>query len=130
MKCNCNNSEFAYILNNIDDNLNDTISIINFINNKDLQKEIKLGNKFLVCKEKQQLIKYESQKIKNHFKHKVYKGMTEWHKNLQNNFEHLEIPFGNKIADVVIDDLIIVIVVFIFIVFVIVFTVVVIVVLS
>lgn len=51
----------------------------------------------MVCKEKQQLIKYESQIKKNHFKHKVYKGMTEWHKNYQNNFEHIEIPLEIKL---------------------------------
>jgi len=101
------NSEYAYILNNINDQMSETINIKDFIKNKELQNEIKNKKKFLVCKEKHELIKYESKIKKCHFKHKINNPMTDWHKEWQSYFEQIEIQIGNNIADVLIDDKII-----------------------
>jgi len=107
-KCLCNNnSEYAYILKNKNDEPINKITILNYIQNKELQNEIKTGDKYLVCKEKHDLIKYESLIKKCHFKHKSISLITDWHKDWQNNFEQKEIPIGNHIADVIVDNIII-----------------------
>jgi hypothetical protein len=107
-KCLCNNnSEYAYILKNKNDETINKITILNYIQNKELQNEIKTGDKYLVCKEKHDLIKYESLIKKCHFKHKSISLITDWHKDWQNNFEQKEIPIGNHIADVIVDNIII-----------------------
>ena len=99
----CNfNSEFAFILNNKNDELSNKINITEYLSNKDLQKEIKDEKKYLVCKNNHELIKYESLIKKSHFKHKKYNGMTDWHKEWQSNFNQIEILIGNNIADVLI----------------------------
>jgi hypothetical protein len=88
IQCNCNfNSSFAYIVNNIDDELKD--------------------KKILVCSNVNILIKYESKIKKSYFKHKNNSTMTEWHKNWQDNFEITEQHIGNRIADAVIDNIVI-----------------------
>ena len=107
-KCLCNNnSEYAYILKNKNDEPINKITISNYILNKELQNEIKTGDTYLVCKEKHDLIKYESLIKKCHFKHKSISLVTDWHKDWQNNFEQKEIPIGNHIADVIVDNIII-----------------------
>ncbi len=106
-KCNFN-SEYAYILNKINDDLNEhVIKIDDYLKNKDLQNEVKNKKKYIVCKEKHELIKYESIIKKSHFKHKTVNIMTDWHKEWQSNFQQIEIPIGKNIADVLIDDMII-----------------------
>jgi len=105
-KCFCNNnSEYAYILKNKNDEPINKITISNYILNKELRNEIKSGDKYLVCKEKHDLIKYESLIKKCHFKHKSISLITDWHKDWQNNFEQKEIPIGNHIADVIVDNI-------------------------
>jgi len=109
---NCKfNSEYAYILNIMSDEINEIINIKDFLKNKDLQNEIRNKNKFIVCKEKHELIKYESHIKKSHFKHKNNNPdpnpMTDWHKEWQSHFKQKEIPIGNNIADVLMDDRII-----------------------
>jgi hypothetical protein len=100
---NCNfNSDFAFILNNIDDKLCNKINITDYLKNKDLQKEIKDKKQYLICKNKHELIKYESIIKKSHFKHKKNNSMTDWHKEWQSNFKQTEIRIGNNIADVLV----------------------------
>ena len=107
-KCMCNNDlEYAYILQNKHDKPINKITILNYIKNKELQNKIKIGNKYLVCKEKHDLIKYESLIKKCHFKHKSISLITDWHKDWQNNFEQKEIKIGNHTADVLVDNIII-----------------------
>jgi hypothetical protein len=106
-KCNFN-SEFAYILNNKDDELVELINISDYLKNKNLQKEIKNGAKYLFCQERHELIKYESiTKIrKDHFKHKInkYGSMTDWHKEWQSNFKNIEVHIGNNIVDALVNN--------------------------
>jgi hypothetical protein len=46
-KCLCNNnSEYAYILKNKNDEPINKITILNYIQNKELQNEIKTGDKY------------------------------------------------------------------------------------
>ena len=106
--CNCNfDSSFAYIINNIDDELINKINISDYLLNDLLKTEISDATKFLVCKNKNELIKYESIKKKSHFKHKNSNGMTEWHKNWQNKFDIIEEHIGNRIADAIVHDTVI-----------------------
>ena len=99
-KCFCNNnSEHAYIIKNKNDEPINKITILNYIQDKELQNEIKFGNEFLVCKKKHELIKYESQIKKSHFKHKT--------SSLINNFEQKEILLSNHIYDFIVDNIII-----------------------
>ena len=109
--CNCNfDSQIAYIIDNKDDDIDiqKNISIINYINDKKLQKKIKSEKKILVCENNNELIKYKSDIKKSHFKHKNYQynEMTLWHKNWQNifDFNTQEIIIGNRRADVCIDN--------------------------
>lgn len=107
--CNCNcdfDSQIAYIVDEPYFETVNKITITEYLNNKKLQKEIKNELKYLVCKENNILIKYKSNIKKSHFKHKdfMYNGMTEWHKNWQNNFKNTEITIGNRIADAVVNN--------------------------
>jgi len=113
--CKCIfDSQIAYIINDINDNIDkdNKITIIDYLNNKKIQKKVKKGKIFLVCEYKQELIKYESNMRCSHFKHKNiennnnYNEMSEWHRNWQNNFdiEKQEICIGNRRADVCIDN--------------------------
>ena len=109
--CNCIfDSQIAYIIKNKDDDIDNSnrITIIDYLNNKKLQKKIKKNKKFIVCENKQELIKYESETRKSHFKHKNNGNneMTEWHYSWQNIFDETkqEIIIGNRRADVCIDN--------------------------
>jgi competence CoiA-like predicted nuclease len=103
--CNCNfDSSFAYIINNIEDEPINKINISDYLLNDLLKTEISDATKFLVCKNNNELIKYESIKKKSHFKHKNSNGMTEWHKNWQNKFDIVEEHIGNRIADAIVHD--------------------------
>jgi len=109
--CNCIfDSQIAYIIKNKDEDIDNSnrITIIDYLNNKKLQKKIKKNKKFLVCENKQDLIKYESITRKSHFKHKNngYNEMTEWHHTWQIMFDETkrEITIGNRRADVCIDN--------------------------
>jgi hypothetical protein len=100
MECTCkNDSAFAYIIDNINDEPINKINIQDYLSNSKLFK-----NKFLVCKNKNELIKYESKKKKSHFKHKNSNGTTEWHLNWQNKFDITEEHIGCRIADAVINN--------------------------
>ena len=102
-KCN-HNSKCAFIICKNNTELNNLITIEDYLLNKNLQNEIKNKDKILVCKEKHELIKYESKIKKSHFKHKINNPMTDWHKEWQSNFKQIEISVGNNIADVLIDN--------------------------
>ena len=103
--CNCNfNSLFAYIVNNIDEEPINKINISDYLLDNILISEINYATKFLVCKNNNELIKYESIKRKSHFRHKNSNGMTEWHKNWQNKFNIIEEHIGNRIADAIVHD--------------------------
>jgi len=102
-KCK-HDSKFAFIISNNNEELNNLISIEDYLLNKNLQNEIKNKEKMIVCKEKHELIKYESKIRNSHFKHKINNPMTDWHKEWQKNFEQIEIQIGNNIADVLVHD--------------------------
>jgi hypothetical protein len=108
IECNCKfNSSFAYIINNINDEPVNKIKISDYLSNDLLKAEVNEMKKILVCKNKNQLIKYESIKKKSHFKHKNSNGMTEWHKNWQTKFDITEEHIGNRIADAIVNDTVI-----------------------
>uniref|UniRef100_A0A6C0H820 Competence protein CoiA nuclease-like domain-containing protein n=1 Tax=viral metagenome TaxID=1070528 RepID=A0A6C0H820_9ZZZZ len=115
IKCNCNfDSSFAYIINNINDEPINKINISDYLSNNLLKTEISNMKKFLVCKNKNELIKYESFRKISHFKHKNSNGTTEWHKEWQTKLseeckkyfgEHnniIEIRIGKRVADAII----------------------------
>jgi len=97
INCNCYfDSSFAYVINNINDEPINKINIIDYLSNESLQTDIIEKKKILVCKNKNELIKYKSENIKSHFKHKNYNGMTEWHKTWQNKFDTIEFNIDNR----------------------------------
>ncbi len=105
MECNCNfNSQFAYIIDNINDEPKNKIKISDYLLNNKLKIEVNDMQKFLVCDNGNELIKYESSKKRCHFKHKNSCGMTLWHKNWQTKFDIIEEPIGQRIADAIIDN--------------------------
>ena len=58
-ECNCNfDSSNAYIINNIDDEPINKINISDYLSNDLLKTEVNEMKKILVCKNKNQLIKY------------------------------------------------------------------------
>ena len=69
LKCN-HNSKCAFIICKNNTELNNLITIEDYLLNKNLQNEIKNKDKILVCKEKHELIKYESKIKKSHVKNK------------------------------------------------------------
>ena len=104
-ECDCNfDSSFAYIINNIGDELINKINISDYLSNKSLQTEISEMKKFLVCENNNILIKYKSNKKKSHFKHKNSNGTTKWHKDWQKKFETTEERIENRIADAIVHD--------------------------
>lgn len=105
-KCK-HDSKFAFIISNNNTELNNLITIEDYLLNKNLQNEIKNKEKMIVCKEKHELIKYESKIRNSHFKHKINNPMTDWHKEWQQNFNQKEIQIGNHKADVLINNIII-----------------------
>ena len=106
--CNCNfDSSFAYIVNNINDDIKDKIYISDYLSNEILKNDVNENKKLLVCSNKNILIKYESKISKSYFKHKSNSIMTIWHKNWQDSFEKTEQHIGNRIADAVIDNMVI-----------------------
>lgn len=108
--CNCNfNSSYAYIVRDFSDKIsNDNkITIVEYLDNKILQRKIKKNKRYLVCSNGNELIKYESNIKRSHFKHKNDPngdGMCEWHKNWQNKFDIIEKHIGNRIADAIVHD--------------------------
>ena len=102
----CNPSfitNYAFIKKNKNDcNSDDNrIEIKEFLENDILKKEVKNGSKFIVCQNNHDLIKYESDIRKCHFKHKNTTDvgghpMSKWHAEWQSNFEHTEIWFPLK----------------------------------
>lgn len=95
------NSQIAYIVKRVGDDIMEEVTIQDYLNDKKLINDVRTGKKFLVCANNQMLIKYESEKRQSHFKHKnnYYNGMLEWHKNWQNNFEDTEVRIGTRSAD-------------------------------
>jgi hypothetical protein len=105
--CGCNfDSNYANVTDSNGKVLLKSISIDNFLDNLELQTEVISGEKKLVCDNGYTLIKYESKKIKSHFKHKNNLSdntMSKWHIDWQKKFNKNEIHIGGRIADVVID---------------------------
>lgn len=103
--CDCVfDSQIAYLVKKMDENPINSITIIEYLQNKDLQKKVNNSELFLVCKKKNELIKYESEIRKSHFRHKNMSDnpMSEWHKNWQECFELTEVIIGNRRADAVV----------------------------
>ena len=110
-KCSCCfDSQFAYILDNVD-NVNTEkykINIKDYINDEKIQEDVKNKLKFLRCEENNELIKYVSTKKKSHFKHKsdlINNGMLEWHIEWQSHFEYTEVICGNGRADAMVGNI-------------------------
>lgn len=107
--CTCYfESEFGYILNNINDKIEEKnkIYINDYIKNENIYNDIK-NSKILVCMFRKELIKYESNlKNKFMFRHKNVKYMTKWHKDWQDNFSDTEIKIGERFADAIINNIV------------------------
>ncbi len=108
--CNCIfDSQTAYIVDSLECNEIDEkryVVIGDYLNDKKMQKDVINGKIFLVCEKNEELIKYESDKRKNHFKHKhcEHGNMSEWHKKWQSEFKETEAHIGNRWADSVCGD--------------------------
>ncbi len=108
-ECKCDfDSQIGYLIEKLGDEPINKITIKEYLENKDIKKQIASNKKYLVCQKGEELIKYESDIIKNHFKHKncvhIYEEMSEWHKNWQNEFELVEVEIGNRRADAVVEN--------------------------
>lgn len=106
--CDCDfDSQIAYVskTTNKTDIIN-PITILDYLDDPCLMKQIELREYFLICQEGRELIKYQSENKKSHFKHKnsVWNGMSDWHKNWQNKFKQTEVKIGNRRADAVIEN--------------------------
>lgn len=110
--CTCFfDSQYAYIVRKLEDQIleEDKITIVEYLENEKLQKKVKNKERYLVCLNGNELIKYESNIKRSHFKHKNDPngdGMSEWHKNWQDNFEITEEPIGNRYADACVNNLV------------------------
>jgi hypothetical protein len=109
--CDCNfDSSYAYIIKNIIDKPITKINIIDYLKNEKIQKKVKKCKLYLVCLNGNELVKvkYESKIGKSHFRHNNdSKCMCEWHKNWQNEFDIIEYHIGNRIADAIVNDIVI-----------------------
>lgn len=107
-KCYCNfDSQIAFVVENKSDDPINYILISSYLKSKKYQKKIKKKELYLVCENGNELIKYESDEKKSHFKHKncsCVNEMTEWHRKWQNEFDEIEILIGNRFADAVVND--------------------------
>ena len=104
--CKCNfDSQYAYIVEK-NEPVEKIISITEYIANKQLQKNIRSGTSFLVCSERNELIKCSSTIKKSYFRHKNIgdSPMTEWHKRWQQCFDLIEVPIGEHRADAVVEN--------------------------
>ena len=105
--CSCFFSPpYAYIVNNLSDDPIEQITIYDYLKNEQLQHLINKKKKYLVCKNKNELSKYQSQKNDSSFRHKTAKYMTQWHKDWQSKFELNELAIGNCYADAVINNIV------------------------
>ena len=110
--CDCYfDSQYAYIVRELNNEISEEnkITIVEYLDNVQLQKKIKKNRRYLVCSNGNELIKYESNIKRSHFKHTNDpngNGMSEWHKNWQNNFEITEEPIGNRYADACVDNIV------------------------
>jgi len=99
MSEDCENTQFAYILDHIDDPLTKIISISDY-----LSKREELKDKLLVCKDNHRLIACECKLKQSYFRHYKENKMSDWHKNWQKIFEHTEITIGHNRADAIVGD--------------------------
>lgn len=102
MLCECDfDSQIAYIVEKINDEPIKTTTIIDYLNDKNLQSKVNNNELFLVCVKGNELIKYQSNIKKCHFKHKNVgdNPMSEWHRDWQECFDITEEPIGNRRAD-------------------------------
>jgi hypothetical protein len=111
-KCDCYfDSQYAYIVRELNDEVleENKITIVEYLENEKLQRKVKKLKRYLVCLNRNELIKYESNLKRSHFKHKNEpngEGMCEWHKNWQSNFEITEEHIGNRFADACVDNIV------------------------
>tara|TARA_Y100000389_G_scaffold7474_1_gene7174 strand:- start:4376 stop:7897 length:3522 start_codon:yes stop_codon:yes gene_type:complete len=123
MSCKCSNNwknNYAYIVDNINDNINNEkcITIEDYLNNEELINDVKNKKCFLVCNNGHILKQYKSDIRKSHFQHKNIgdldeNKMSDWHSLWQAEFPpHMnEIKYFHKdmnkkfrIADTLIDN--------------------------
>lgn len=71
MKCHHASTSYAYIVDNISDNVNKQtkIYISEYLTNKELCSAVKKGTKYIVCSNNQPLKSYNSEQRKSHFAH-------------------------------------------------------------
>jgi len=95
-------SYYAYLVDNIEKpTIRNLIKIEEYLDNDELQSEIKNKSKFLLCKNNHELTKYKSDIRKSHFKHKFERDTnnnkkTLWHIEWQSNFINTEIEMISK----------------------------------
>lgn len=106
--CNCVfDSQIAYIVKELNQSPKNPITIEDFLKDDSIRTKVKKNLSYLVCSNGNQLITYQSNKRKSHFKHKnnfnaCTNEMTRWHREWQECFdeEYREISIGNRRADV------------------------------
>jgi hypothetical protein len=107
LSCDCEfDSQIAYLVHEHDYTTPiKTITIVEYLRDKNLQAKIKNKQMFLVCSKKNELKKYQYQSVKrrSHFKHKYCScdhdnEMTKWHKEWQECFDITEKTIGNRRA--------------------------------
>ena len=107
--CTCYfESNYAFLVENLNDEPINRIEIKDYLKNENLQKDILNKNKFLICKNKNELIIFESILKKQFvFNHKTAKYMTKWHEEWQNKFKpDNEIKIGDRYADAIVNDIV------------------------
>lgn len=107
--CDCEfDSQLAYIFNNKTNEFEQSVTILEYINDRVLKDRKKEKLIKLVCQKENELTTYISYTKKTHFRHINCNPnptpMTIWHQNWQKNFDekHREIRVGNRRADVLI----------------------------
>lgn len=106
--CDCNFDPQIGFIKNIKTNVKKEITILEYLKNKKLKERVKNGKSIIICENGNELVKWYSTKRRSHFYHKSSnpQKMCEWHKEWQNNFDNKEVHIGNRIADVLVDDLV------------------------
>ena len=109
----CKSTNWAYIAEDEGEyvtNEHESITIDDYVNNKQLQSDIKDKKIYIKCENNHILYGYISTKVSSHFTHNnvLYNSETKWHKDWKLNFELTEIQLhtdgvNDRIADAIVN---------------------------
>ena len=109
----CKSTNWAYLAEDEGEyvtNEHESITIDDYVNNKQLQSDIKDKKIYIKCENNHILYGYISTKVSSHFTHNnvFYNGETKWHKDWKLNFELTEIQLhtdgvNDRIADAIVN---------------------------